>query len=936
MADTSGQPHPPLIDDLLAHGHEFSFDQVMRIARLHLGAGGAGELPEIPWQERIRVRPDLSLSFPAADVARVERSGADNADLLITTTFLGLYGSSSPLPTHYTEDLLDEAAADSSVSRDFVDILHQRLYQLYFQCDNKYRLFVRVAEEQNPRDRERLFCLIGLGEKELRDSLPEAWSLVRYAGLFSQFPRSAAGLQTLLRDALGVRKLEVEQCVLRRVPIPADQQMSLGLSGMSLGTTTVLGSEMPDRMGKFRIHIGPLSKKEYDSLLPGTPQHDKLAGLIRLYILDPFDFDLKLILAANQAGPIRLGDPSGQRLGWNSWCFSGDTLGEVSALFPIAQSAAQASAPSADDFDFTPEITEPSTLIDYYQQELAILRDLATGYAANHPELSAMISGHLADPGVERLFEGVAFLNANLRQKLDDDFPEVIHDVIDAIQPNYLRPIPATTIIVFTPKQNCTSTQLIPVGTELKSVPVDGTACTFTTRYPVEIHPLAITDAAFAQPSGKPAAITLSLKLTGMVLSNWNLKSLRFFLAGEGAQAADLYLVLMRYVKRIVIAPVQGGQSLTLDATHLKAVGFEESEALFPGSVPGAASHQLMHEYFIQPDKFMFFDLLGWEKWGSRGEGAEFEIRFELDTLPFALHKVGKADFALFATPAVNVFEHRAEPIILDKMDGDYPIIPTENITRHYQVYYIEKVSGMLRRPVQQIVFNPVGQTNMNKSAVPEYHITRKASHIDQGVDTFISVTLPPKIDPRLITGVTASLICTNAALPKKLQAGEICEHTDKTPNFATFKNCKPVTCTISNAFEGNQLWRFLSLCSVNPGLLTTDRLRAILERISQTYNRDYASAKLHTNRIKGIADVQIKPSDRLFGRSTLRGWEIKIKLDQEAFSSFGDMYLFGTLLDHFLRGFATQSCFTRTIIDDVQNEETYEWSAGMGKRLLL
>ena len=130
MADTSGQANSPLINDLLSRGHEFSFTQVMRLARTVLGPGGARELPDVPWQERVRVRPDLSLAFPASDVVRVEQDGTD---LLVETTFLGLYGSSSPLPTHYTEDLMDEASADSSVSRDFLDILHQRLYQLYFQ-----------------------------------------------------------------------------------------------------------------------------------------------------------------------------------------------------------------------------------------------------------------------------------------------------------------------------------------------------------------------------------------------------------------------------------------------------------------------------------------------------------------------------------------------------------------------------------------------------------------------------------------------------------------------------------------------------------------------------------------------------------------------------------------------------------------------------------
>ena len=109
-----------------------------------------------------------------------------------------------------------------------------------------------------------------------------------------------------------------------------------------------------------------------------------------------------------------------------------------------------------------------------------------------------------------------------------------------------------------------------------------------------------------------------------------------------------------------------------------------------------------------------------------------------------------------------------------------------------------------------------------------------------------------------------------------------------------------------------------------------------MLEQVSQSYNRDYLSAKLHENRIKGITDFQIKPTDRLMGRSMLRGWEIRIMLDSDFYDSPGDLYLFGTLLDHFLRGFATESCFTRTIVENVHGGKTYEWPAKMGRRALV
>jgi len=930
VANSAGQTASPIIDDLLSKGHEFTFPQVMRLARMQLGAGGKDELPEVPWQERVSVRPDLSFAFPAADVARVE---AGNNNFRITATFLGLYGSSSPLPTFYTEDLMDEASADSSVSRDFLDLFHQRLYQLYFQCWSKYRLFIRVAEEKNPLDRERLFCLIGLGEKELRDSVPDAWSLLRYAGLLTQFPRSAEGLRTLLRDALGVLRLKVEQCVLRRVPIPSDQRMSLGISGMSLGKTTVLGSEATDRMGKFRILIGPLKKREFDGFLPGRPLHDKLARLIRIYIIDPFDYDLKLTLAANQAEPIRLGDPSGPRLGWNSWCFAGDTLGEVSSKFPIADSTPKPPATPADDYDSEPE---PATLVEYYQQELAQLRELTKGYVEKHTEMAPLVSGHMAAPGVERLFEGTAFLWALLRMKLDDDFPELVNKVMDIVQPDRLQPIPATTIIAFSPKPNCTETQTIPAGTEVISTPVDGTVCRFTTCYPVEIHPLILTEAFFAHPSGKPAAITLRMQLTGIDLSNWNLKSLRLFLASEYSQAANLYLVLMRYVNRITISSLRGGQKAILNASHLTAVGFEETDSLLPFPSSRAVRHQLIHDYFIQPDKFHFIDLCGWDNWQERGEGTEFEIRFDLETLPFVLHQVSKEDFGLFSTPAVNVFKHRAEPIVTNSQQSEYQVRPVEGQFGHHEIYSVDGVNGLLNNTSLKLMLMPYQQGYRQSRPVNTYYVKRRNSAIRKSLDALISIDSPQITSLSQITSLDVDLTCTNGNLPDKLQIGDICRDSDNSPGFAEFTNCKAVTKAEIIGLRSNYLWGLYSHCNINIALLNTNSLRAVLELISQTYNRDYTITQLNTNRIRGISELQIKPADRLLGRSVLRGWEFRIMLNSHCYDSPGDLYLFGILLDHFLRDFATSSCFTMTTIMDVHSGTNYDFPVKMGRRELV
>jgi type VI secretion system protein ImpH len=320
--------------DLLKNGPEFSFFQVMRLLRL---LGSVSEKPEeagAPEKGRITIRPELSLAFPAADVTGVEEKAGEEPGFLVGATFLGLYGPSSPLPTFYTEDLLEEAGEDESVARDFVDTINHRLFSLFFRCWSKYRQFVKVVDEGDPRDLERLFCLIGLGEREVREGVFEPYALLRYLGLFTQFPRSALGLKALLQDALRGLPVQILPCVRRKVKIPVDQRFTVGTSGFALGQNTFLGEEIEDRMGKFNLQIGPLTEDQFHSLLPGTRSHQTLAFLTKFYVVEPLEYLVELILSAGEVRPACLGAKKWSALGWDSWVYAGDLPSEVRTSFP--------------------------------------------------------------------------------------------------------------------------------------------------------------------------------------------------------------------------------------------------------------------------------------------------------------------------------------------------------------------------------------------------------------------------------------------------------------------------------------------------------------------------------------------------------------------------------------------------------------------------
>lgn len=167
----------------------------------------------------------------------------------------------------------------------------------------------------------------------------------------------------------------------------------------------------------------------------------------------------------------------------------------------------------------------------HYEEELGRLKVLAGEFARDNPALAPMLLGSSADPDVERLLEGVAFLTALLRRKLDDAFPEFIQDLTGLLLPHYLLSMPCSALIALRPRVDDGHALTIPRGTELLSVPVDGTICRFRTCHDLEVPPLRILECSLQGAPGKASAIRLRLHHGGSREAA-RLSGLRLFLGG--------------------------------------------------------------------------------------------------------------------------------------------------------------------------------------------------------------------------------------------------------------------------------------------------------------------------------------------------------------------------------------------------------------------
>src|SRR5512136_1986079 len=90
-----------------------------------------------------------------------------------------------------------------------------------------------------------------------------------------------------------------------------------------------------------------------------------------------------------------------------------------------------------------------SNFNEYYQDELFFLREMGKEFAESHPALAPYILEAGSDPDVERLLEGFAFLTGRIRQKLDDELPELTHTLLGLLWPHLVRPVPSLSILEF-------------------------------------------------------------------------------------------------------------------------------------------------------------------------------------------------------------------------------------------------------------------------------------------------------------------------------------------------------------------------------------------------------------------------------------------------------------------------------------------------------
>lgn len=575
---------------------------------------------------------------------------------------------------------------------------------------------------------------------------------------------------------------------------------------------------------------------------------------------------------------------------------------------------------------------------EYYQKELSDLRELALDFAKAHPAIAPQLSGPTPDPDVERILEGVAFLTGQIRETLDQNFPEFAQGLLQQIFPNYLRPMPSATIVEFIPRSILKTNLIVPSGTTIDSNEVEGVKCRFSTCYDVDVAPIQLEQVIVDSSGSGRYAIDLDFSLQGLSLSDWESDRLRLYLGGDYHGASDLYYLLLRALDRMIITPAGGGRPHYMEAKALTPLGLEQDEALFSYPSNAFPAYRLIQEYWLLKEKFLFVELKGLNQWENRGSGSRFTIRFDLYDAPIQLPRLSKESFVLHATPALNLFAHHAEPLLLDHRRNEVRIRPGRDSGGKYQVYSVDRVTGHSRRTSKKMEYAPVGMVSSEEQTVPVYQVAFKKSASGNGniADPYLSISYPKEYGLPEQETLTIELTCTNGPLPASLRPGDVSKPTASTSELVFFRNILPPTDSLQPPTDGSLLWQLLSHLSLNYlSVADVKNLKALLSLyiFSGTNRRNELANR---RRVDGILDVKVMPSDRLVAGLIMRGQDIEVSVNRDHFASYGDLYLFGSVLDRLFASFSNINTYSALILKEANTGEQITWSAKLGDRPLI
>lgn len=636
-----------------------------------------------------------------------------------------------------------------------------------------------------------------------------------------------------------------------------------------------------------------------------------------------------------------------------------------------------------------------------YQDELIHLREMGREFAREHPKIAGrlgMEALEVADPYVERLLEGFAFLTARVQLKLEAEQPRLIAQLLDALYPNFLAPVPSMAIMqlgVDVADPNLARGHVVPRGTTITSLLPRGqnTRCEFRTAMGVTLWPLDLLQAQYFSfapdlplarlPQARPMKGGLRLRLRcggGLRFDQLGMQRLCLHISAADDVAYRLHeLVLGAGIGSLVMpvpgtappgspavaSPVPGRQWRGPES--ILPVGYEADQALLPESLRTFSGHRLLQEVATLPQRLLFFEF---DDLAPRlAECACSEV--DLVVLfargdPNLEALVDAGSLALFCTPVINLFERRLDRVTLGPGNWEYHLVPDRTRPMDLEIHSVLSVfgHGQARSGTGDDAegpreFKPLYASRHDQVADGHGYYTTRREHrraSDRqrqqgarvpsylGEEVFLSLVDAGHGPYReSLRQLSVNALVTNRDLPVLLPpgstAGERAWQIDAPGPVSSLQCLRGPTRPITRQPVGSIGWKLVTQVTQNHLTLgdSPEVAAAVLRDSLRLYGAPNDVAWGHL--ADGLRSLQARNAVRRLPfagpLSFGTGTELTLEVDEQAFQG-SSAFLMGCLLECYLARQAAVNSFTQFTLKSTQRGVIKAWPPRVGLRPII
>ncbi len=619
--------------------------------------------------------------------------------------------------------------------------------------------------------------------------------------------------------------------------------------------------------------------------------------------------------------------------------------------------------------------------LEYYEDELRHIRGLASEFADMHPAVARNLSLDTVpcpDPYVERLLEGVAYLAARTRLKVDGESSRFTRNILESLYPDLVGPAPAMTMAVLEPGPQVRTMQnghVVERGTRMISGLREGldTRATYTTAQDVTLWPVKLTKADYLRDKGAMAAagltnvgdlaaetaLSLTFEPNGEVaFADMSLDTLDIYFANPSTAPAIFDAIFGASMG--VCARPEGRDNPVTRTADPAMIGVGDAEGLLPRSRPTFEGYRLLREYFLMPERFYYTRLADLNP-VIRKSGKAFEVIILLDKHCPGIVDVKASDFALFAVPIVNLFERDCNVIELDGRRPQQAVHADRTRTRDFETYMITRVEDADTEGPDALI-PPLFSLSMSRGTGVVYSTERRPRRPGEderrdgqtrttyaGDDVFIAISRPanaPQTKP--LKRIDIRALCTNRDLAILDDSPQLAMDTgDPVTRIRLLNTMKPprrsLPAVLPKTMTGESRmddlsWRLISQLSLNYLSLADETRGAEPLKAMLALYADRGDPSL-ARHIRAVTRLTSTPAiERLAIAGPMcfgRGEEITLFIDETMLSGHSELLL-SALLDKLFQRHAGINSIIRTRTRLMQKQEDVLWPTTPGNRCLI